>query len=351
MLGACVYVYIPDALRGVQFWTRYQTPEGNASLRAYAEEVPRRRATGVAYAVNDTLDDSEDTFAFPLTREPTPLSLAAQCHGLLRANMPSMHLEDVEDRNATWLTLPLIRDMLDDGAEWRPLDRNNASTHTRSPRAQFVHDLLTRRARENMFELLVDDRLVPQDSQFCSPDSSARSLGGWRTLCPCGSYVDANHTMCSIDRAVCDMRDALPACLSVPCGAGAGGAAAFVEYHIGAPGERCLEHVRAALRVHGHALTRAGFTCPSLMPANAHSGLEDILMVRNGVSSMNREHVKGRLHTVLGEHQRTVDWVMSADDDTRVDNVLCERDLADLGSAREQRVAKREIRIPIPCHR
>jgi len=335
-----VYVYIPDALCCGQFWTRYQTPEGNASLRAYADEVPRRRATGMAYAVNGTLDDSEDTFAFPLTREPTPLSLAAQCHGLLRANMPSMHLEDVEDRNATWLTLPLLRDMLDQGAEWRPLDRSNASTHSRLPRAQFVHKLLTRRARENMFELLVDDRLVPQDSRFCSHDSGARSLGGWRHACPCGSYVDANHTVCSIDRVVCDLSNALPVCLSVPCAATDGAAAAFVQYHVGAPSERCLEHVRAALRMHGHALTRAGFTCPSLMPANNHSGLDDVFFVRNGVSSMNREHVQRQLHTVLGEHQRTVDWVMSADDDTRVDNVLCERDLADLGSAREQRVAK-----------
>ena len=180
--------------------------------------------------------------------------------------MPSMHLEDVEDRNATWLTLPLLRDMLDQGAEWRPLDRSNASTHTRSPRAQFVHDLLTRRARENMFELLVDDRLVPQDSRFCSHDSGARSLGGWRTLCPCGSYVeDANDTMCSIDRVVCDIGDALPACLSVPCAAGAGGAAALINTTWARremPGA-CAPRLRARTCPYAR-----GFI-PSPMPANA----------------------------------------------------------------------------------
>ena len=202
--------------------------------------------------MDGVLDGSAESFAFPLTRDRDRLSLATQCHAQLRARMLSTPLVDVHtEDNTSWVTLPLLRDMLAQGVEGRPLERAAASLHAHWPRAEFVRRLLAREASDNDLELLYDKRLVPGPSLFCRNASRTshektrtqphhvlnfagrRALGDARAHCPCGTATlaetDAGE-QCDMDARVCATVQALasaaPECLRVACNALTGSAAA-----------------------------------------------------------------------------------------------------------------------------
>ena len=286
---------------------------------------------GVEYPVNGTLDESPAAFEFPLEREEDPLSLLTQCHALLRTNMLSRELVDVVHKNETWVTFKLLRDMLEDGVEWQPLARAAQPPHSTATRPDFVRKLLGTTAGAHILELLLDERLVPADSLFCSGMGfeESRALGALATTCPC-NFTKAGSSTCALGNGVCALGDKLPECLRVPCEVPEGNSITYRNT------DTCIEKVREFLHTHAGELTAMGFQCSSLMPpAHAEMGANwRLLNVRNGVSDKNREHVKQTLHTILGEHNRTARFKL--DGDTRVDNVLCARDLNTDGDASEK---------------
>lgn len=373
----------------VQVWTRYRTPEFQDQLLDYSKARPELVEKDVSYAIRGLLDQEDDIYAFPLTREIDALSIMDQCHLLLRSKMFSAPLHKRNEDNGTnaafFYTLKTIYDMLNDGNEWRPLDRANANDADReqnisyASRETLIETIMRESAHLNAMDLLYDARFVSINSTFCAQTGrasrqtskintkvhgkdvhmplfgvSGRLVGDTKELCPC-ERVDTQYfgqDMCAIDIGVCRVYarvttvDSFAQMLEGAC-VSTGENAREIRY----PRARAQE-MRRWLVAHAETLKREEFICATNVPSDITGWLppyyENIDMstsasldmshlqvhMKAGVGLGNLEHVNKTLPLTLSEGDRVVH--MDGLKNTYVWNALCgdsieSRDVARFG--------------------